>query len=510
MSDLSQNNKRIAKNSLLLYIRMAFLMVVSLFTSRVILQTLGVDDFGIFNVVGGIVAMFTILSGSLTTAISRFITFELGKNEIEKLKNVFSTSVNIQIGISILVVAAAEIIGLWFLHNKMNIPADRMDAASIVLHCSLGIFILNLLSVPYNAAIIAHERMGAYAYISILDIILKLAVAYVIIGSPIDKLSAYSILLLIEAFVIRLIYGVYSKRQFEECSYHFILDKDLFKEMGKFAGWNFLGVIAYTFNTQGVNILMNIYFNVAVNAARGIAVQAGSAIGQFVNSFTTAINPQITKSYAAGDTQYFYLLICRGAKFSSYLFFLIAIPLGIEAPTIFGVWLTTVPDYAVSFFRLALLGSFVDSVLSNSIMTGVFASGDIKRYQVTIVAFGVMVFPLTWLAYALGASPEATYIIYFFIYCLVTAARIYIAKRKLGLPIGIFVKEVLVPVIPVILISYTLSMLVPYLLPESLFRVLLTTLYSIIVICGVVYLIGLTQGEKNMILEKVEIIKNKI
>lgn len=510
MSDQSQNNKRIAKNSLMLYIRMAIMMVLSLFTSRVVLKTLGVDDFGIFNVVGGIVSMFTILSGSLTTAISRFITFELGKKDIEKLKRVFSTSVNIQIGISLIVVIAAEIVGIWFLNNKMNIPTDRMYAANVVLQCSLGIFVLNLLSVPYNACIIAHERMTAFAYISILDVVLKLAVAYAIIVSPFDRLNAYSILMLAEALVIRLIYGIYSKHEFEECTYHMVFDKPMFKEMGKFAGWNFLGVGAYTLNTQGVNILMNIYFGVAVNAARGIAVQAGNAISQFVNSFTTAVNPQITKSYAAGDMDYLHSLVCRSSKFSTYLFLFIAIPLSIEAPTVFQIWLGEVPEYAVLFFRLALLGSFADGVLTNSIMTAVFATGDIKKYQVLVTFFGAMVFPITWIAYSMGASPEATYVIYFFVYCIVLGARLLVAKQKVDLSITLFVKDVLLKVIPVIILCFAIPLVITHFIEPSIWRIILTTIFSALVICLVVTSIGLTKGERDLVISKIVSIASKI
>ncbi len=508
--ETQSNNKKIAKNSILLYVRMGFLMVVSLFTSRVILDTLGVDDFGIFTVVGGVVSMFTILSGSLTSAIMRFMTYELGKDNIERLKLVFSTSVNIQIGISIIIFVAAEIIGLWFLNSKMNIPDGRMEAANIVLHASLGIFVLNLLSVPYNAAIIAHERMGAYAYISILDILAKLAVAYCIVLSPVDRLSTYAFLLLIEALVIRLIYGIYSKRQFVECTYHFVHNHSIFKEMTKFAGWNFLGVGAYTLNTQGVNVLMNIYFNVSVNAARGIAVQAGNAIVQFVNSFTTAVNPQITKSYATGNMDYLYSLICRSAKFSTYLFLFIAIPLTIETPAIFRLWLNTVPDYTVLFFRLSVLGILMDNVLANPIMTAVFATGDIRKYQVYVTLLGVLVFPLTWISYLLGASPEWTYIIYFVVYCIVLYVRLSVLRDKIGLPIARFIREVLLKIVPVTILSFVISSLFVLLLPSSFIRIMISTVFSLVISSCIIYLIGLSVGERQLIVNKGEVIRKRI
>ena len=508
-TDSSNNNKRIAKNTLLLYVRMLFLMVVSLFTSRVILNTLGVEDFGIYNVVGGIVAMFTIISGSLTSAISRFLTFELGKGDKEKLKTIFSTSVNIQLGLSAIIILIGEFVGIWFLNNQMNIPAERMMAANYILQCSLGIFVLNLLSVPYNASIIAHEKMGAYAYISILDIILKLAVAYAIMLSPFDRLISYGVLLLAESIFIRLIYGLYSKRNFDECTYHLIYDKAVLRKMVSFAGWNFLGVTAGTLNTQGVNILMNVYFGVTINAARGIAVQAGAAISQFVQSFTTAVNPQITKSYAAGDMTYMHTLVCQSSKFSAYLFLLMAIPLSVETSEIFEIWLKNPPEYAVLFFRLSLLGTLMDSVLSNSLMTAIFATGDIKKYQVYVTICGGMVFPLTWLAYLMGASPDSTYIIYFIIYCVVLYVRLHVIQQKVHLQIKEYARRVLVKFIPVAVLSYLVPISIAYLMPASFVRILITAIVSVVITCAIIYSIGLTIGERNMVMSKVKKITNK-
>lgn len=508
-TESANNNKRIAKNTLLLYVRMLFSMVVSLFTSRVILNTLGVEDFGIYNVVGGIVAMFTIISGSLTSAISRFLTFELGKGDKEKLKTIFSTSVNIQLGLSAIIILIGEIVGIWFLNNHMNIPAERMMAANYILQCSLGIFVLNLLSVPYNASIIAHEKMGAFAYISILDIILKLAVAYAIMLSPFDRLISYGVLLLSESIFIRLIYGLYSKRNFEECTYHLIYDKAVLRKMVSFAGWNFLGVTAGTLNTQGVNILMNVYFGVAVNAARGIAVQASAAISQFVQSFTTAVNPQITKSYAAGDMTYMHTLVCQSSKFSAYLFLLMAIPLSVETPEIFEIWLKNPPEYAVLFFRLSLLGTLMDSVLTNSLMTAIFATGDIKKYQVYVTICGGTVFPLTWLAYLMGASPDSTYIIYFIIYCVVLYVRLHVIQQKVHLQIKEYARRVLVKFIPVAVLSYLVPISIAYLMPASFGRILITTIVSVVITCAIIYSIGLTIGERNMVMSKVKKITNK-
>lgn len=504
MSETLSNNKRIAKNTLLLYFRMLFLMLVNLFTSRIVLNTLGVEDFGIYNVVGGSIAMLTIISGSFTSAISRFLTFELGRGDKEKLRTIFSTSMNIQVALSLVIILIGELAGGWFLNSQMNIPPERMEAANYILHYSLGIFVLNLLSVPYNSVIIAHEKMGAYAYISILDVLLKLAVAYVITFSTYDKLSSYGILLLIEALVIRLIYGLYGKRSFEECNYHLIYNKKVLNEMASFAGWNFLGVTAGVLNTQGVNVLMNLYFGVAVNAARGIAVQASTAIAYFVHSFTTAVNPQITKSYAAGDKEYMYSLVCRSSKFSAFLFLLIAIPLTVETPLIFSIWLKEPPEYAVLFFRLGLLGTLMDSVLANSLMTAIFATSDIKKYQILVTIWGGMVFPLTWIAYKLGATAECTYIIYFIIYCIVLYVRLRVIEQKLQLQMKEYVMSVLSRFLPVVLLSYILPIGITLILPSTLLRIVITTFLGVFTTAIAVYVIGLTSKEREIITYKIK------
>ena len=330
MPDASSNNKRIAKNTLLLYVRTLFIMLVTLYTSRVVLNTLGVTDYGIYNVVGGVVMMFSVISGSLSSSISRFITYELGHGDFDRLKRIFSTSINIQIGISLVILVLAELFGVWFLNTKMNIPAERLSAANWVLQCSLLSFIINLISVPYNACIIAHERMSAFAYISILEAVLKLAVVYMLLVSPYDKLVTYAILLVIVALLIRLTYGQYCRRHFEESRYQFVYDKPLVKEMTSFAGWSFFGNSAYMLNVQGVDMLINIFFGVTLNAARGVATQVQNAVMQFVNNFAVAVNPQITKSYAAGEREYMNKLVCRGARFSYFLLLIFVVPLVCE------------------------------------------------------------------------------------------------------------------------------------------------------------------------------------
>ena len=506
----SDNNKRIAKNTLLLYVRMLFTMAVSLFTSRVILNTLGVEDYGINNVVGGIVTMFSVLSGSLSSSISRFITFELGKGNIERLKTIFSTGVNIQLGMSVLIIIIAEAVGIWFLNAKMNIPADRMVAANWVFQCAILTFVLNLLSVPYNAAIIAHEKMSAFAYISVVEVTLKLIIVYMLTISPFDRLKTYAVLLLWVGAVIRFIYGYYCKRHFEECTYHFVFDKPVLKEMTGFAGWNFLGNGAYMLNTQGVNILMNLYFGVAVNAARGIATQVDAALKQFVNNFTTAVNPQITKSYAQGDLAYMHKLVCRSAKFSAFLMMFFAVPIILETNTILTIWLKTVPDYAVIFLQWIIISSFMDTVLANSLVTSMFATGKIKRYQIIVTTVGCLVFPLSWIAFKLGFEPQVGYILYFFIYTILLFVRLYLLKDMVKLPVMMYIREVLYKLAPVIVVGFTIPGILILTMNAGWLRLILVCLLSVLVTAASEYFIGLSNKEKDFVAEKIKLVIGKI
>lgn len=506
----SDNNKRIAKNTLLLYVRMLFTMAVSLFTSRVILNALGVEDYGINNVVGGIVTMFSVLSGSLSSSISRFITFELGKGNIERLKTIFSTGVNIQLGMSVLIIIIAEAVGIWFLNAKMNIPADRMVAANWVFQCAILTFVLNLLSVPYNAAIIAHEKMSAFAYISVVEVTLKLIIVYMLTISPFDRLKTYAVLLLCVGAVIRFIYGYYCKRHFEECTYHFVFDKPVLKEMTGFAGWNFLGNGAYMLNTQGVNILMNLYFGVAVNAARGIATQVDAALKQFVNNFTTAVNPQITKSYAQGDLDYMHKLVCRSAKFSAFLMMFFAVPIILETNTILTIWLKTVPDYAVIFLQWIIISSFMDTVLANSLVTSMFATGKIKRYQIIVTTVGCLVFPLSWIAFKLGFEPQVGYILYFIIYTILLFVRLYLLKDMVKLPVMMYIREVLYKLAPIIVVGFSIPGILILTMDAGWLRLILVCLLSVLVTAASEYFIGLSNKEKNFVAEKIKLVIGKI
>lgn len=508
MRDTSANNKRIAKNTLLLYFRMLFMMAVSLYTSRVVLNALGVEDFGIYNVVGGVVAMFSMLSGSLSAAISRFITFELGKGDQEGVKRIFSASVTIQLLISLAIVILVEMIGVWFLNEKMSIAGNRLFAANWVLQLSVITFVINLISVPYNAVIIAHEKMSAFAYISILEALGKLAVAFLIVISPFDKLISYAILMCAISIAIRLVYGFYCKKNFDECTYHFQWDKGLLGQMFKFAGWNFFGAGSQLLMTQGVNILMNLFFGVAINAARGVANQVDNAILQFVNNFTTAVNPQITKSYAANDLTYMHKLVCVGSKYSFFLTWLFALPLLLEADMVLHIWLKTVPEYAAVFLRLTLLISLV-SVVSNTLVTSMLATGDIKRYQIIVGGLGMCVFPLAYVAFWLGLPVESAYFIHLIIFIVQLICRLFLLRGMVKLKIKYFWDNTLLKNLQVVFLSSILPLSVFFLMSDSFLRFVIIVIVSILSNLTVMYIAGMSKNEHGVVNSYIIKLKNK-
>lgn len=481
------------------------MMIVSLYTSRVILNALGVKDFGIYNVIGGVVTMFSSISGSLSVAISRFLTYELGSGEQSKFNKIFSASVTIQILLSLVVVILIESIGVWFLNAKMSIPSDRIVAANYVLQFSIMSFVINLISVPYNAAIIAHEKMSAFASISILEAICKLSIAFLIIISPIDKLIFYSFLMCCVAIIVRLTYGYYCRKYFDECTYHFCWDKEIIKKMFGFAGWQFFGTSSYVLMTQGVNILLNFFFGPIVNAARGIAVQVDGVIQQFVNNFTTAINPQITKSYASGSKDYMFQLIYSGAKYSYFLVLFFSIPIILETDTILAIWLKEVPEYTIEFLRLILCIDLL-YVLSNTMMIAMVATGNVRKYQIVVGGTGMLVFPLVWICFKLGCQPETAFIVQFVIFAIQLIYRLILLRSMIGLSISKFISKVLYRAATV---SISASM-IPIILHNSLnchgvLRLLIITIVSILTTLTSIFFVGLTKNERLFLHNKIKL-----
>lgn len=509
MSNTTENNKRIAKNTLLLYFRMLFLMAVSLYTSRVVLNALGVEDFGIYNVVGGVVAMFSVLSGSLSAAISRFITYELGKGNQENLNKIFSSAVTIQLGLAGIIILLAETIGIWFLNVKMNIPEVRMEAANWVFQFSILTFAINLISVPYNASIIAHEKMSAFAYISILEAVGKLIIAYLITIAPMDKLIFYAILMCVVALVVRLAYGNYCKRHFSECTYHFSWDKQLLKSMFSFAGWNFIGASSAVLRDQGGNVVINLFCGPAVNAARGIAFQVNNAVNQFVVNFMTALNPQITKSYAAGDKGYMMTLIFQGARLSFYMLLLLSLPILVNTHYILALWLKIVPEHAVLFVQLILIFALSESI-SQPLITAMLATGKIRNYQIIAGGLQMMNLPISYILLRLGYFPEVVIVIAICISQCCLAARLILLRGMIGLSITKYLKNVYLNIIVVSIIAVILPLISAYYIKESFINFILISLIAVICTLSSIYFIGCNNQEREFIHQKLGTIKSKI
>ena len=505
----TENNKRIARNTLLLYFRMLFLMIISLYTSRIVLNALGVEDFGIYNVAGGVVAMFSILSGSLSAAISRFITYELGKNNVLKLKTIFSSAITIQIGLGIVIAFFAETIGIWFLNTQMNIPIERMTAANWVLQFSIITFIINLISVPYNAVIIAHEKMSAFAYISIFEAIGKLLIAYLITISPIDKLIFYAILMCGVAIAIRLLYGYYCKRHFDECRFHFIWNKQIFQQIFSFAGWNFIGASSAVLRDHGGNIIINLFCGPTVNAARGIAFQVNNAIQGFVSNFMTALNPQITKSYAAKNYTYMMTLIFQGARLSFYMLLLLSLPIIINTHYLLTLWLNTVPEHTVLFVRLVLIFAMSESI-SGPLITAMLATGNIRNYQIIVGGLQMLNLPTSYILLSLGAIPETVLIVAVLISQCCLMARLYMLKKMIKLKIKDYLKKVYFNIITVSIIAIILPICMQERLAENFINFLLSSRICMLCTYLSIYYIGCSYEERKFIYNKFLILKSKI
>lgn len=400
--DHSENNKRIAKNTLFLYLRMLLSMVISLFTSRVFLQALGVENYGIQNVVGGFLGMASFLFASMSSATSRFITYELGKGYSQKLKDTFSTAVLIHAGLALAIVVLAETVGLWFLTNKLVIPENRMFAAHVVYQLSLVGMVLGIMQSPYGAVMISHEHMKIYAYVEILNVSLKLLILYLVIAIPGDKLIICSILLFIQSFIIWLVYRIYCIRHFKEARFHYVWDKNVMKPMFEFSGWDLFGNFSVMMRTQGVSVLLNLFFGPIINAASGIAATVQGAVMNFSTNIITAYRPQLIKQYAKGEYDYLFSLSRDAIKVSSMLLMLLTVPLMINLDFVIGLWLGQVPEYVVPICQVTLVYNFL-ATISIILAAIIHATGKMKRISLINGSIYIMVIPITYLAYKSGS-----------------------------------------------------------------------------------------------------------
>lgn len=498
MDQNAHNTRRIAKNTLVLYVRMLVLMLVGLYTSRVVLSALGENDFGIYDVVGGVVAMFTIISGSLNSAISRFITFEMGKSDPMRLNKVYSTAVAIQLILAVVVVLIAEPVGLWFVRNKMTIDPSRIQAAIWVLHFSLASFVINLMSVPQMASITAHEKMSAYAYIGTMEGLLRLAVAVLISRSSSDRLVLYSALMMVTVLMVRAAYGIYCRRNFPECRYRWVKDALLVKEMFSFAGWNFIGASSGVLRDQGGKILVNLFYGTAVNAARGVAMQLNGAVQGFVTNFMTAVNPQITKSYASGDHGYMYYLISKSSRMSYYLLFVLALPVLFNTGYILDIWLEEVPAHSALFVQLFLIFTLSES-LSNPLITAQLATGNIRNYQLVVGGLQLLNIPVSYAFLKAGAAPEVTVMVAIAISQICFFARLFMLKGMIGLPVGDFLKKVYMNVLGTTALSLAVPFVIHGFLPDTIWGVIISVTLCVISAGLSVLTFGLSRGERHEI-----------
>lgn len=451
-------NSRIAKNTLFLYFRMIVVMLVSLYTSRMVLATLGVEDYGIYQVVGGLVAMFTILTGSLSVSSSRYLTYELGRGDAEQLKKTFATVRALHIILAISIFVISEILAIWFLNTKLNIPANRMHAATWALHCSILSFSILILNVPYNASIISHEKMSTFAYLSILDVVTKLGIVYLLYISPIDRLIFYALLLLASTILYQTIYVTYCFRKFTECRSKPAFDREIVKGIASFVGWTFWGNSAVVVKDQGVVMLLNIFFGPVVNAAQGIAMQVDGVVTRFISGFMTALQPQITKSYASNNISRLNDLLVRGSKFSFFLTILLIIPIINNTEVLLNAWLVEVPEHAVAFTNLILVYTFINC-FTTPIFSAVLATGKIKVYEIALTVLYTLNILFSYLALKLGMSPESVFVLAILFKMLVFALLINRCYSSFTFDWRAYVKMFLKRVVPIAVFGCVISLI---------------------------------------------------
>jgi len=492
---------RVMRNTALLYFRMALMMCINLYTSRVVLQVLGVEDYGIFYVVWGLVYILNFINASMTASTQRFLTFELGTGNKKRLHEVFITSVHIHLIISLFLILISETGGVWFLLEKMVIPEERMTAAIWCFQLSLVTAVAEVMSCPYRSVIIAREKMSTFAYISILDAFLKLAIVGLLLLTSYDLLIMYAILYAGEKFLVRQVYNIYCTRHFEECHYQWFFDRTLFRKMSSFAGWSMVENLAYVLYTQGLNMLLNVFFGPVANAAQAAASQARNAIGQFSRNFQMAINPQITKSYAAEQLHEMHLLIFRGSRLTFCLLLILCLPLMVEAQMVLGLWLKEVPEGTAGFLRLLLVVLIVQQMTS-PLIAAVSATGDIKKYEIISGGLMISVVPVAYLVLKMGGAPWTVFVVYLLISLIAYIATLYIVLPKISLSIKDYIINVFTPCALV----FALSVITPIVMklvatPSMLFSFL--TIGVTIVCTGLFcYFIGLDKEMRILVKEK--------
>lgn len=484
-------------------------MFVGLYTSRVVLQNLGVEDYGLYNVIGGIIAMFSFINGSMVNTTSRYITVSIGKGDKLKTRQIFNMASLIHLCIALIILVIGETIGLWYLYNKMVIPDGRLFAAEWLYQLSVLTAVLNIIIVPFNATIVAHEKMGTFAAIQMMDVVLKLIIVILLAYSPFDKLIFYGSLLAAVTVLNLSIYYIYCKRHFEESSLMFYWDKSIFKEMLPFAGWAMVGNFSYVFYSQGINLMLNFFCGPAVNAARGIALQVESLVKQFAGNVQTAINPQIIKSYAKEDMERMYSLVFASSRYCFYLLFFLSLPIMIEADYILKLWLGTVPDHTVNFIRITLAITVLDAFI-NPMYTANLASGKLKLYNIAVCCCSYSFMFVTFGAIFLTKIPEIVFVCLLINTIIGVILRILVLNKQIGLSVSTYIRGVLIPVGKVVVVS----MILPILLHNCGFsdwkQFILVGLMSALSVAFAIYILGINVSERQFFHSKLNTIISKI
>lgn len=507
MENNSDKNKRIAKNTLFLYFRSLVILVVNLYASRVVLETLGVEDYGIYNVVGGVVIMFSVLTGSLSTATQRFITFALGQGDFQKSKLVFSNSLILHVVLAVIVSVILEVAGMWMFNGGLDIPKDRVGAAYIVFHFSIVAFFINMISIPYNALITAHEKMKAFACIGVLECILKLLAALFLYICWYDKLVVYALLIMLISVSIRFVYSFYCKKHFNESrNIKIKFEKNLFKEMFAFAGWNFFGHGSLALRNQGVDVILNVFFGVTINAAKGLSNQIQHAVMLLVQNFQTAVRPQLTKAVAQGDNERVFFLINQGSRFSFYLMMVMAVPVMIATPDLLRIWLNTVPDYTVDFIRWSLIYLLLDTQ-SRFHIHAILSMGKIRNYEMIVGGTKLLAVPLvlTFLmcneAYWNWKSAALIgFWVNIFLEIICFAERLFFNKKLLNFPSGNFLKKIFIPNWFTFAVSLVPPMIFCKYVSQNVFLSVLVSIASSLLCIAIV---GMTASERQKMMSKV-------
>ena len=508
MADSVHNNKRIVKNTAFMYFRMLLTLFVGLYTSRIILRELGVSDYGLYNVVGGIITIFTFLSGTLSSGSQRFLSFALGENNFEKQKNVFSTTIYLHAIFAIITVIIAEILGLYLLYNHMNIPDGRFEAAFWVFQFSVLTTMVSIMQSPVRASLIAHEDMGIFAYISILEAIMKLIIVYFISTTHFDKLIVYAFLLMLVQITSMLINCIYCFKHYTECSLKLKIDNKIFKEIAVFSGWNIFGCSSVSLQGQGLNILLNMFFGTIVNAARGIAFQINSMVMEFVNSFQNAVNPQIVKLYASGDIEEMKKLVIANSQFAAYLFLFIAIPCSAEIDYVLKIWLGQVPIYTSVFVRIILFQSLIQTMTRPVVMV-VHAVGKMKMVNLTAGGALLSILPVSYLLMKLGCDPVTVFLVNLIPWFFETFFELYFENKYCGFPILAFYKEVYGRVLPLTLLMLIPPVLLHFSLPlDGFARFFIVGTVSVICSSAIILYFGIKKEIRLKLIDKVNIIIN--